>query len=269
MIVSPRNGTLQLIRQTDHAKLAGQFAIHWGRPPFDRPEPLEAVIFATMQHDRGWTDWDASPKVNPATQEPYQFWELPVEEHLTFYFHGVQGVIDIDHYAGLLVSMHCAGLYNGRYGTDPSLMVRKFTPEMQKVIQGFLDRLEAQQRSLREQLQAVGTPERWMEQARIWKNYKLLQIFDRLSLYLCMPPFEMRTLRPAPSADGEDLDLILQPRGPNTIQINPYPFGVDPLQVLVASRQIPTTPYAGNEQFREALARAKVSTLTFELTCSE
>jgi len=266
MIVSSRNGALQLIRQTDHAALAGHLAQHWGRPPFDRLEPLEAVVIAAAQHDNGWTEWDNRPKINPATHQPYQFWELPVEEHLTFYFRGVEGVIDLDRYAGLLVSMHCSGLYNGRFGTDPSLMVRQFTPAMQRTIDDFLGRLETQRGRLREQLREMGTPESWLEEGRIWKNYKLLQIFDRLSLYLCLPPLAQRTLGPAPTAEGKDVELALQPRGQNKIHISPYPFDVDPLEVTVHSRAILKTVYVSDEQFREVLARAEVTTLTFELT---
>jgi hypothetical protein len=257
---------LQLIRQTDHAVLAGELASHWGRPPFDQLEPLETVVFAAAQHDRGWTEWDNRPKINPATRLPYQFWELPVEEHLTFYFRGVEEVIDSNRYAGLLVSMHCSGLYNGRFGTDPALMVRQFTPAMQRTIDDFLARLQAQRGELREYLLEMGTPESWLQEARIWKNYKLLQIFDRLSLYLCMPPFGQRSLGPAPPADGTDVELTLQPREHSTIHISPYPFDVDPLEVSVQSRLIAKTPYVSDEQFREALARAEETTLTFELS---
>jgi hypothetical protein len=139
---------------------------------------------------------------------------------------------------------------------------------MQRTIQGFLDRLEEQQRHLREQLASLGTPASWLAESRIWKNYKLLQIFDRLSLYLCMPPWEQRSLRPAPAAGGEEVELILQPRGENRLVIRPYPFDVDPLNVAVESRAIPRKPYSGDEEFRAVLARAEVTELTFELSGS-
>jgi hypothetical protein len=255
----------QLIRQTDHAALAGELAKHWGRPPFDLPEPFDAVVCAAAQHDNGWTDWDARPKINPVTQQPYQFWELPVEEHLSFYFQGVEKVVGIDRYAGLLASMHCAGLYNGRYGTDPALMVRQFTPEMQRTIQGFLDRLKAQQHRLREELRTSNLFAAWLEDGKIWKNYRLLQIFDRLSLYLCMLPLGQRSLRPVPVAAGEDVELVLQPHERNEVHISPYPFDVDPLEVTIDCRLIPQTSYGGDDQFRAVLAGAEVTALTFEL----
>jgi hypothetical protein len=266
MIISLRNGMLQLIRQTDHAAVSGLFAQHWGRPPFDRLEPFDAMVTAAALHDNGWTEWEAQPKVNPATQHPYQFWELPVEEHLAFYFQGVQRVIAQDRYAGMLVSMHCSGLYNGRFGTDPSLMVRHFTPAMQRTIDDFLGRLEVQRRDLREQLQQTGTLAGWLDEARIWKNYKLLQIFDRLSLYLCMPPLTKRSLGPAPTADGKDVDLVLQPGDGTTVRLTPYPFDANPLVVTLPTRLVPKTPYNSDDHFRAVLARAEVVPQTWELT---
>src|ERR1700736_6085702 len=116
MILSTLDGQLQMIRQPDHAELSGELAEHWGNDGFDRPEPFEPMVLAAALHDNGWEEWDNGPKVNPGTRLPYQFTEMPVQEHLAFYWRGVERVIAKDRYSGLVVSMHCAGLYNGRYG---------------------------------------------------------------------------------------------------------------------------------------------------------
>src|SRR4029078_7780912 len=47
-------GSLIIIGQTDHAKLSGQCAAHWGNKDFARPKPYEAVVRAAMFHDSGW-----------------------------------------------------------------------------------------------------------------------------------------------------------------------------------------------------------------------
>jgi hypothetical protein len=45
MIVRERaDGSVLLIGQTDHAKLSGQCAAHWGNNIFARPQPYEAVV---------------------------------------------------------------------------------------------------------------------------------------------------------------------------------------------------------------------------------
>src|SRR5438105_7909170 len=146
MIVSTRNGDFQLIRQTDHAELSGMLAEHWGNDRFRRPEPFAPMVLAAALHDDGWREWEAQPRVNPATGFPYQFTELPVLEHLAFYLRGVERVIARDRYAGLMVSMHCQGLYNRRYGIDPSLPAPEFPPDVEQVVQQGRDRLETQQR---------------------------------------------------------------------------------------------------------------------------
>ncbi len=51
MIVQPRDGQLLLIRQTDHAALAGAFAEHWGNASFAVPAPRDPLIVAAAHHD--------------------------------------------------------------------------------------------------------------------------------------------------------------------------------------------------------------------------
>ena len=199
MIVQPRASQLLLIRQMDHASLSGMLAAHWGNSTFARPEPRASVLLAAAQHDDGWEPWEAQPKVNPATRRPYRFTEMPVEEHLSFYLQGIDRVLQKDLYAGLLVNMHLAGLYRHRYGLDPILGLERFSPEVRLVVQKFLDRLETQQGRLREQLRREGTyPAATVADAGIWTNYRLLQAFDLLSLFLCMEPLGPRVLRQVP-----------------------------------------------------------------------
>ena len=64
------DGELILIAQTDHAKVSGQCAAHWGNGTFARPEPNEAVVRAAMFHDSGWYDYEASPTIAPDTGRP-------------------------------------------------------------------------------------------------------------------------------------------------------------------------------------------------------
>jgi hypothetical protein len=174
-------------------------------------------------------------------------------------------VVAQDRYAGLLVNMHCAGLYNRRYGTDPSLPATPRAPQEQAVIQKFLDGLEAQQRQLREQLRGE-VPPAFLEDRFIWANYKLLQIYDRLSLLLCMPPRRQRPLGPAPKDyEGHEAVLSLRPLDEQTVAVTPYPFGEEPLAVSVAARLIPAVSYTSDRQLRAALAVAGPIRLSIEL----
>jgi hypothetical protein len=266
MIVSTYGGSLQIIRQTDHAAVSGVLADNWGNETFRQPEPFAPVVLAAALHDNGWQEWEEEPKVNATTRLPYQFTELPVADHLAFYFRGVERVVTRDRYAGLLVNLHCSGLYKQRYGIDPSLPIKQFAAEEQQVVQQFIDRLEAQQRQLCRELRQTNLPPAYTDEATLWTNYKLLQIYDRLSLFLCMPPLRARELGPAPLDERSgDVKLALQPAGERSLTISPYPFRENQLRLTVEARLIPNRSYDSDADLRETLAKAERRCLTFEL----
>jgi hypothetical protein len=106
MIVQPRDGQLLLIRQTDHAALAGVFAKHWGNADFALPSPRDPVITAAIHHDDGWLLWETAPRMDPSTRRPYQFTDMPLAVHIGFYQAGIEHVLTLAPYAGLLTLMH-------------------------------------------------------------------------------------------------------------------------------------------------------------------
>ena len=55
-----------------------------------------------------------------ASGAPVTFLDVRVPAHLAFYRAGIAAIGDEDAYAGLLVSMHGAGIYQQRYGEDPA-----------------------------------------------------------------------------------------------------------------------------------------------------
>jgi hypothetical protein len=266
MILQTRGPNLLVIRQTDHAALAGLFATHWGNGDFAPPDPRSALVTAGTHHDDGWLLWESAPRVDPATRRPCQFTDLPVAEHLGFYRAGIDRVLAEDPYAGLLVSMHLAGLYQRRFGTDRTMPDRALAPGEAEVLRDILAQLKAQQQELREQLPGRGVPAQFLEEAHLWAGYKLLQVFDRLSLYFCMAPPRPATLGPAPRGyTGAETELTLEPRGPGVVAISPYPFDADPLPVSVQAAVVPDRAYDSDADFRSTFAVAPVTTLAFEL----
>jgi hypothetical protein len=267
MIVQRRGGDLLLIRQTDHAALSGVLAEHWGDGVFARPEPRGSVLLAAARHDDGWREWEAVPKVNPATRRPYNFTEMPVGEHFPFYLRGIDGVTRDDPYAGLLVSMHLSGLYRKRYGLDPGMGLERFPPDVRPVVEGYLRRLDEQQRQLREQLRRDGrVPAEAVEELAVWTNYRLLQVYDLFSLYFCVAPPREYTLRHVPvNTSRPDTELGLHPAGDNALTVDPYPFDEAPLGVAVAARVVSDRDYRDDDDLRGALAGAPVTTLSFEM----
>ena len=100
-----------MIRQTDHALLSGFFAREWGNELFARPQLFDSFCLAVREHDNGWSEWELAPQIDPKTRLPYSFMSIPTAEHIALYQRGIDRIVTADRYAGLLVSMHCSGLY--------------------------------------------------------------------------------------------------------------------------------------------------------------
>ncbi len=107
MIIQEHGDHLILIRQTDHAVLSGYFARELGHEGFARPEPLESFQLAATEHDNGWNEWELQPRIDPVSFLPYSFMSLPTQEHIDLYQRGIERIVKVDRYAGLLVSLHC------------------------------------------------------------------------------------------------------------------------------------------------------------------
>ena len=265
MIVQMQEEHFVVIRQTDHAAVSGEFAVEWGNETFARPEAFESFRLAAAEHDNGWREWDESPRIDPETHEPWQFMAMPVADHLSFYQYGIKNVLKQDLYAGLLVSMHCTGIYSQRYGTDPGLKLKRYSPEVEAIVQGFRERMENQQKHMRKQLGAGGEFGADEERA-LWANYKRLQMADRLSLYFCMAPPAAGTLGPAPVDEQQDAQWQLRPAGGNKVTIAPYPFRRDALEVRIKARRIARKSYRDDAELREALGQAKEELLEFTIS---
>jgi hypothetical protein len=258
MIVSAYRGKLLLVLQTDHMALAGQLAEAWGNDRFARPEPFPPLVRAAYEHDAGWAGWEAALKVDPVTKLPYQFTDVPVEEHLAFYQQGVNAVAAVDAHAGLLVNLHCQGFHNQRFGTLPQMVMKQHPPEQEAALRRALAALQSQQRALGRRVR--------VEEPVLWAQYELLQVFDRLSLYLCMPPPKETDLGPVPVAVGGGLvTLNLRPGDGDDIVVAPWPFRESSLAAHVAGRLVPRRAYAGDEDFRAELANAQAVTLAYTL----
>ncbi|HTU23653.1 MAG TPA: DUF3891 family protein [Gemmataceae bacterium] len=266
MILQTHGGQLLLIRQTDHAALAGVFAEHWGNADFARPSPRDPLIAAAIHHDDGWLLWEAAPRLDPAVRRPYQFTAMPAAEHVSFYRAGIERVLAFAPYAGLLTVMHLAGLYQMRFDTDRSIQPKNLSAEEERLQRQFLDELQQQQEALRRELPQQGVPASWLEEHRLWCNYKLLQMYDRLSLYFCTAPPRSAVLEPAPlDYEGGETQLTLTPLTERTVAITPYPFDRSPLPFTVRACIVPDRDYASDNDFRAVFAAAPLTELSFEV----
>ena len=259
MIVRERaDGALILICQTDHAKLSGQCAAHWGNKDFARPQPYEAVVRAATFHDSGWYDYEASPTVAPDTGKPLNFmqvaWGKPQRRAFEW---AIDWMSRIDPYSGLLIGKHRTGLQRGRYDTvaHPKFFNAQNLPDDNE---DFLARNEA----------AQAAAMRNYDEDEFWTNYQLLQAFDLISLFLCNKDVVDDYIEPVPTSyDGrsQPVKLTLKTIGANRIEIDPFPFDVNQLRVQLVRRELDQTTFAEPAAFREAYFKTVPQAVDFVL----
>ncbi len=239
MIVVPTGAEAEIVTQVDHAVISGDLAAAWA-PPLH-----PSLVTAARLHDVGWEEWERRPQPNPATGRPCNFLDVDVTEHLRFYRAGVQAVLAEDRGAGLLVSKHAAGIYTGRYGTQPALRLTR-APEAQ----GLVDAFVAEQEALHD-----GQVE--------WDDYVLLQVFDRLSLWLCRgDPAGQGRMEIALPGDGV---LVVEPTAAGA-RLAPFPFAGDRLEIGVPVRTLPLDSWTDAAALVDAFWAAPVVRRTAVLT---
>jgi hypothetical protein len=260
MIVRPDGDHLILIPQTDHALLSGAMAAQWGNNAFARPEPRAEVLLAVDGHDNGWEEWDARPRVDPATGRPYAFTNMPVDAYLEIWRRGIARMRGRDTYAGLLVGRHGVRLVGRRLarGQDP--------PEVLGKIARFVAEAEAQEWAAKAEL---GGAAGWSaaDETRLEANYALLRTCDALSLLLCCGPLAATTMEEAPGAGIEQrLSLHLTSCDAAMLCCDPYPFGTAEIPLTITGCRIPDRVYRSDEELWAAIAIGAAKTFEFRLT---
>lgn len=277
MIVAEGPSEYRLITQNDHGDLAGQFAAHWGNGGFARLSPYPSMVLAAEAHDNGWWNWDIQPSVDDQGV-PLTFSRTPREFRSDFYGQGIDSVVARDLYAGLIVSMHGVGLPQRRYGTMDS-MVNRADPYSLK----FIQERESGHQAMMEQ---VGRMEQYAgmnTEDQIWFNYRMMQVFDRLSLFFCAnfditevgqagshstggKVFYGPSMKPTPTRFGkEDGEVRLRAVDPTTVVAEPYPFDRPEFTVSVRGRRIPRRAYKTQEDFRATYAAASRELFEFHI----
>ncbi len=204
MIVRDGGDTWQVVLQTDHADVSAACARLWA----DRGARHASLVVAAERHDDGWAVWEQSPMMDPDTGRPLNFLDVPVPAHLAFYRAGIAAITDEDPYAGLLVSMHGAGIYRHRYGTQPELKLSR-ADEVIDLVEAFVAEQETSHPIRRD---AIGVSEE-----ERWADYHRLQVYDRFSLFFCLNDLEA----------GKRADVggyWLEPIGEGRVRMDPYPF---------------------------------------------
>lgn len=255
MLIASSTDHHRIIGQTEHANQVGRFADHWGNQSFEVPSPRVPTTIAAYTHDNGWWEWDLVPELRDG--EPVNLLEVAKSDWTAFYDRGIDNAVEIDPYAGLLVSMHGAGVRRQRYGTQSD--IPSFAAEYAEFIADEEQRQQDLVAALRDSEQygaQVGDATAHFlttlhegghdtdEPVTLWQHYKLLQAWDRLSLYCCLnEELPAETIAPVPTGPDTDVELTLDPVDETAVRITPYPFDTSPLSVPVRGRTIPRRAY--------------------------
>ena len=249
MIVHPVGDTAEIVMQVDHSLVAGRLAELW--PGL---EPRESVLAAAALHDCGWRSWEACPRLDEETGAPQNFLRVDIDLHLAFYEAGIGEVTARDRYAGMLVAKHLTGIYRQRYGTQAALVLKR-APDAQAKIDAFVGRIEQRFLALQREL--------GVSDEEFWRNYVLLQVFDRLSLWLCKgDPAGTGRMEIALPDDGV---LSVEPT-PAGCALSPWPLAVERAQISVPVRVVPLTGYANDADCAATILATAVEHRVYVLT---
>jgi hypothetical protein len=262
VLISRRADGLALVAQQEHARVAGAMAAAWGTGRVSPGPSAASLVIAATRHDDGWEGLDAAPFLNAQAGRPAHFLEVPLSDTVGPYGEGVDRIYREDVRAGVLASMHRAGLWASRWGVQDSPPIEH--PLALEVVAAEDRRITEHTREL---WQAHGGLRSAFE-AALWHDYEVLQALDLLSLALCLldtrrptdhqatPPLAALTLReleqPAggrivarvPAAEGAHLDLRLDVIDAGVVRVDPFPFAGSELALALSARHMADQPHA-------------------------
>lgn len=214
MIVREEEQQFVMVAQHDHARLSGDLAGHFSRFFTDDPH-FDDVLLAIYNHDLSWVRLDEAPIWNDRKSAPYSFTDYPLLPKLTHYEYGLNQTERLNKYAALLCSMHYSSFGIFQNSVNPAC-------------QDFSREEARRQHRIMAELGVTND-------ALLDKQLKLLQLCDRISLYVCLnrpgsgkdqenarykAGFEDSEL----FTDGKARRLIAQWVNDNEIRLTPSPF---------------------------------------------
>lgn len=273
MISGHMDSRLVLVLQTDHSRVAGLLAAHWGNAEFAEPAPYDSMVLAAEEHDAGWWEWEIRPTL---TDEGYPMDYIGSVGRLgsvwlEFYRRGIERVAERDAYAGLMILMHAEGLCTRGKGLISHMPDFSSIPE----VRDALDRWEARREQLVDQLRGSAKYRDVATEGALWRNFKLMEVFDQLAQFVCNRyPFDSETRRNGPTdtighvpvgPGRDDITLTVDVLDGARARVHPYPFDRSPLRIQIPARLVPDRAYESQEAFLREFHRAERRVIDYSL----
>jgi hypothetical protein len=203
--------------------------------------------------------FDDDPTLDPETGLPPSFMRMPLGAWLECWRWGPSLVAAESPYAGALVSLH----------GDHLLGYRRIDPGDEagrEAVAAYRD----EQRRLRSRwlTQAGREPRlgRLSDPTAIERSRKLIEIWDAMSLAICMPRLP-DSFEGVP-AEGSPATIEMREAGEGLVEVDPWPFAAGELAVAASGRRL-AGPFGDRERLRAALAAAEPETLAAMLVPRE
>ena len=258
MIRREEANAIWLIHQAAHAFISGQIADHWVGNGTMTLSPREELITAAYNHDAGWAEYEQQPRVN-ALGMPRTFTEMDMDEHFLIWEQSFRRVFVQNRYAALLTVLHSMALYEQRlrYLGDP--------PEIRAAVQAFVDQW---QRWADDMIARLADHPRYSpgtQPDQLAHNVRLLQVWDYLSLMLCISTVHEQILEDVPMGDSTRGMVAIAANGPRSMVLDPFPLD-RPLTLWLDARRLRGGPFNTDDELRHVLVGLPYKPLVFEIT---
>lgn len=118
MIFRADGDSLVAITQNDHARLAADLMALWHCSDFREHPRRDEILFAIREHDNGWREADAAPRIDPESGRPRAFFAVPPGERMEIWNRGVARHRSRP-FPALLIVDHARRLHAGFRGQEP------------------------------------------------------------------------------------------------------------------------------------------------------
>jgi Protein of unknown function (DUF3891) len=265
---APAGSPRLAIMMYEHTALCLHFARAFGNDRFEALSPLDLMVHVVSNHDAGWLEFDRNPAIDGTTRLPYNLAETP-PAHITVTSRLSPDFNQQHHpYCGLISSMHSWGLYNGRYGLSKLVLLDKIAekdrPLADKMLNGELDRQKRLKVDLAQDPETSG----WLDNRKLFQNYKQLQFLDTLALYFNrIHPSERgeQDFENVPMNARRDVTITIRPAGTNVYSLSPFPLAASGAEYAFAGRLIEPDLGSSAGGWPEALKRSPTVWERFQL----
>jgi len=241
-----------LFTQFDHSVLSGEIMNFWGNQTFHEIDPDPRLIYAITNHDRGWSEWDSNPRINPENQFPASFIDMYPEEQHVIWSKCFEDIPEEYSYASALVALHFSTFNNHLLSHNPrDREILEFKNKINSRVSGILnidkDNIE---NSLNDQVQ---------------RGLKYIQIGDIISLTFCNG-WDSVMVKDAPvDVDGNKTDLKLESIDGLNYTIDPYPFSNSYIEFNISGLEIMGKEFGSDDDLRAAIKKGKKINCKFSL----